>query len=309
MPDTLELLERPTAARIDMIAGWRQWADAGSTSSSLPEYLIKQTSARRIGSIHPEGFYLFQIPGTHDLVRPVIEFDEGFPESLSTPSNEFYYTGDERHGTVIFLGDEPHLDIDRYIAALLEAAQTLGVKRIVSLGGVYGELPYNKERTISCVYSLPALKEELGELALQFSDYHGGAAIDSVLCRHAFMANVEHVGLYAFVPTFDFSQLGKAGHTIRLENDYMAWLGVMRRINYMLKTRFDLSDLEAKSAKLIEVVDARVDEIERNAPELNVREYFSQLAEDFTEMTFNPLGDVWEEELRRLFNDENEDDA
>ena len=157
MPDTLELLERPTAARIDMIAGWRQWADAGSTSSSLPEYLIAQTSARRIGSIHPRAFTV-PIPGTHDLVRPVIEFDEGFPESLSTPSNEFYYTGDERHGTVIFLGDEPHLDIDRYIAALLEAAQTLGVKRIVSLGGVYGELPYNKERTIRASTACPRSK-------------------------------------------------------------------------------------------------------------------------------------------------------
>lgn len=308
MPDTLELLEQPTAERIDMIAGWRQWADAGSISSGLPEYLVQQTSARRIGSIHPDGFYLFQIPGTHDLVRPVIRFDDGYPEELSVPSNAFYYTGDERHGTVIFLGDEPHLDIERYVATLLEAAQKLGVRRIVTLGGVYGELPYNKERTVSCVFSLPALKDGLSKLAVQFSDYHGGAAIDSVLCRRAADANQEHVGLYAFVPTFDFSQLGKAGHTIRLENDYMAWLGVMRRINHMLKTRFDLSDLEDKSARLIEVVDARVEEIERTAPELNVREYFAQLAEDFTEMTFDPLDDVWEEELKRLFDDEDEEE-
>jgi hypothetical protein len=130
-----------------------------------------------------------------------------------------------------------------------------------------------------------------------------------VLCRRAADASVEHVGLYAFVPTFDFSQLGKAGHTIRLENDYLAWLGVLRRINHMLKTRFDLADLEAKSAKLIEVVDARVDEIERAAPELNVREYFAQLAADFTEMSFDPLDDVWEEELRRLLDDDGEDEA
>ena len=309
MPDTLELLERPTAPRLDMIAGWRQWADAGSISSGLPQYLIQRTGARRIGAIHPEGFYLFQIPGTHDLVRPVVKFDDGYPESLTLPRNEFFYTGDERHGTVIFVGDEPHLDVERYIAALLEAAQTLGVKRIVSLGGVYGELPYNKERTISCIFSLPALKQELSELAVQFSDYHGGASISSVLCRRAADAGMEHVGFYALVPTFDFSRLGQAGNTIRIENDFMAWLGVMRRINYMLKTRFDLSDLEEKSAKLIQVVDARVDEIERTSPELNVREYFAQLAEDYTEMPFDPLGDVWEEELRRLFDDESEDEA
>ena len=185
MSDLVEIWERPTANEIFMIAGWRQWADAGSSSSGLPQYLIQQTSARQIGKIKPDGFYLFQIPGTHDLVRPVVKFQDGYPQSVQTQHNELYYTGDQQRGVVIFLGDEPHLDIERYTAAFLEAARSLGVKRIIIFGGVYGELPYDKARMISGSYSLPHLKEEVSNLAVSFSDYHGGASIGSFICRRA----------------------------------------------------------------------------------------------------------------------------
>ncbi len=308
MPDAVELHDRPQATHLYLIAGWRQWADAGSMSSGLPQYLVRHTGARRIGSIKPDGFYLFQIPGTHDLVRPVVKFEDGFPQSLETPRNELYYTGDDERGVVIFLGDEPHLDIDRYVASLLDTAQALGVERIISLGGVYGELPYNKERTVSAIYSLPSLRKELDDLAVTLSDYHGGASIGSYLCRRAHERNQAFVGFYAFVPTYDFSSIDPLGNAIRLENDFMAWLGVMRRINYMLKTRLDLSELEQKSKQLIRVVDAKVDEMDRSAPQLGIREYMARLADDFSEVTFDPLGDVWQEELRRLFDDSETDE-
>jgi len=304
MSDILELLERPQAQRTVMIVGWRQWADAGAVSSALPLYLIQQTNARRIGLIRPDGFYLFQIPGTHDLVRPVVRFNEGYPEDLELPQNEFYYTGDGERGVVIFAGHEPHLQVERYIATLLQAAKELGVQRIVGLGGVYGELPYNKERMVSCNYSLRRLKKELSRLAVNLSDYHGGASIGSYLCRRAGDRNMEYVGLYAFVPTYDFSSLEEIGSGIRLEHDFMAWLGVMRRVNYLLKTDFDLTDLELKSRQLLQIMDAKVDELDRAAPQAGVREYFARLADNFTEEIFNPLDDVWEDEIRRILDDE-----
>ena len=119
MSDAVEIWEHPTAAQIHMLVGWRQWADAGSISSGLPKYLIQQTQARKIGMIHPDGFYLFQFPGTHGLMRPIIKFEEGHPKSLETKRNELYYTGDDQRGVVILLGDEPHLDIERYSKAIL----------------------------------------------------------------------------------------------------------------------------------------------------------------------------------------------
>jgi len=284
-----------------MIAGWRQWADAGSTSSGLPQYLIKRLKAEKIGRIKPGGFYLFQIPGTHDLVRPVVKFDEGLPVSLQTNDNEIYYAEQGGRGWVIFLGDEPHLNIEEYVSAFLHIARTFNVRRIVGFGGVYGELPYDKERLISSSFSLPRLKPEVERLAVNLTEYHGGASIGSVICKRAGEQDLEYVSLYAFVPAYEFSTNTQMGNSIRIENDYFAWLGLIRRLNYMLKTDLDTSDLEKKSKKLIRAVDAKVEELENSAPQMGVREYLRKLSDDFTETVFNPLDEVWEDELRRLY--------
>jgi proteasome assembly chaperone (PAC2) family protein len=309
MSEALEIWERPKAKEIYMLAGWRQWADAGSVSSGLLQYLVKQSKAQQVGEIRSDGFYLFQFPGTHDLVRPIIKFENGYPELLKTQRNEFFYVGDDQRGVVFFLGDEPHLDIDRYVNTLLSAAKSLAVKRIVGFGGVYGELPYDKERMVSCVYSLPRLKEEMSAIAVNLSDYHGGASIGSYLCKRAGEQGIEFVGFYALVPTYDFSNITQIGNSIRIENDFMAWLGVMRRVNYMLKIDFDLSDLERKSKRLVALIDDKVEELDSGVPQLGVREYLQRLSDEFTEMPFAPLDDFWEQELRRLFDGFDSDES
>jgi len=308
MAETFELLEKPQAEEIYMIVGWRQWADGGSVSSGLPQYLIHQTHARSIGSIKPDGFYLFQFPGTHDMVRPTVQFIEGYPVSLTTPHNDLYYKGNEHLGIVYFLGDEPHLDIERYVGALLDVAQELNVKRIIGLGGVYGELPYDKERMISCNYSLQDMKVEMEPLAVSMSDYHGGASIGSYVCKRAGERGMEYMGFYAFVPSYDFSTVEQIGNVIRIENDFTSWLAIMRRLNHMLHMGFDLADLEKKSLHLSDLIESKINEIDEAAPQLNVREYLQNLAIGYAETTFNPLDEVWEEELRRLMDKFDDDD-
>lgn len=302
MSEFLEILEKPTAKEIFIIAGWRQWADAGSISSGLPQYLIQHTGARRIGSISPDGFYIFQIPGTHDMVRPLVKFKNGFPEFLESERNEFFYAGDEDKGLIIFLGDEPHMDVERYVAAILQAAKEWNVKRIIGLGGVYGELPYDKERMVSSVYSQENLKTELEQMGVNLSEYQGGASIGSYLCRRAADQGLEYVSFYGYVPTYNFSDTTQNINGITIENDFAAWLGIMRRVTHMLKFEVDLSNLEEKSEHLKKLMDEKIDEIENTAPELNIREYIQRLGDEFEENLFQPLEDFWEEELGRLFD-------
>ena len=302
MTNFLELSELPESNTTYMLVGWHQWADAGSISSGLPQYLIKHLNARKIGSISPDGFYIFQIPGTHDLVRPIITFKEGFPEFLETESNEFFFTGTQETGLVIFVGNEPHMDIDRYVKTILEAANRLKVKRIIGLGGVYGELPYNKQRMVSSVYSLPRLKRELLPLSVNLSEYHGGASIGSYICKKASDQNMEYVSFFGFVPTYDFSESTQEINGITIENDFTAWLGIMQRINHMLNLQVDLSDLQKKSDHLIKLMDDKIDELENSAPDLNIRAYIQRLQDDFDEAIFQPHEDFWEEELGRLFD-------
>lgn len=300
--DAVEILEHPRTRDVYMLVGWRQWADAGSVSSGLPQYVIQKEKARRIGQIRPDGFYMFQIPGTHDLIRPVIKFREGFPESLQTPENPLYYFENNQRGVVILLGDEPHLDAERYILAILDAARQLRVRQIVGIGGVYGEFPYDKERLVSGSYSLPEIQGRMNELALSPTDYHGGVSIGSYLCKRAGEKGMEYIGMYAMVPLFDFSSIPQIGRSIQIENDYMAWLGIMRRVNYLFKIEVNLTDLMQKSKRLLNTLEKKVDELDRLAPQAGIRDYFARLSAEFEEVPFIPLDEVWEESLRKILD-------
>lgn len=302
----LDLQETPAAEKVVMIAGWRQWADAGSTSSELPAYLIKKTGARKIGEIRPDGLYLFQIPGTHHLLRPVIQIEDGRVASLEQRRNEFYYTGDESQGLVIFLGDEPHLNMEQYGEAFFAAAKALGVGRIASVAGVFGPTPYDKDRQISCLYSLPQMRAWLEEYALNFSNYEGGSSIDSFLAEMAGRLEREFFTFYAFVPAYDFSQSAIQPRGIQIERDYLAWFNLMQRLNHIFSLGLDLKELEQNSQEMVEAIDAKIEELIEEMPQLNIRDYLDQLEEQFTELSFVPLDDVWERELRDIFGDREE---
>ncbi len=304
MGDALELTEKPTADEIYMIAGWDQWADAGSISSGLPRWLIEHTGARKIGQIRVDGFYIFQVPGTHHFLRPIVKLEDGYRRSMESRANDFYYTGDERRGLVIFLGNEPHLDADRYAAEFLAAAKALGVRRIGVVGGVYGEMPYDKDRAVSCVYSLPAMREEMERYAVQFSDYEGGVSIGTFMAHHAEAAGIELAVFYSLVPAYDFSERSETVEGLRIENDYRAWHELMRRFIHMFGLEIDARDLDSQSKHLSSAMDDKISDLERTMPQLGVRDYLDHVAGEFTELRFMPPDDLWERELGDLFGDD-----
>ncbi len=308
MHNLVELWEKPTVEEKYMVVGWHQWADAGAISSGLPQYLIKHTDARKIGEIKPNGFYMFQIPGTHHFLRPEIKLNDGYPEALTSGKNELFYSKTNDKGLVIFLGTEPHLNAEQYAEAFFDTADELGIKRIVGVGGVYAGMPYDKDRDISCAYSLKPMKDELAKYAVRFSNYEGGATIGSYLLDKAKERGLEFFVLYAFVPAYDFSELSTHLQGVRIENDYKAWYDLMRRLNHMFNLGIDLSDLEEQSDDLILSMAAKIRDLEKQAPELNVRQYLEMISKEFRERSFMPLDDVWERELGDLFGDEYPED-
>jgi proteasome assembly chaperone (PAC2) family protein len=302
MNDAVELWETPRAGRF-MIAGWRQWADAGAVSSALPQYLIDQASARNIGCIKPNGFYLFQIPGAHHLLRPAIGLKEGHRESVEESSNEFYYAGDDKTGYFIFLGEEPHQSEALYADAFFDVVEELGVQRVASVAGVYGATPYDKNRDISSVYSLPEMKSELENYAVRFSSYEGGATISMYLAHRAALRGIEFVRFCVFVPSYDFSTSSLVTQRMAIDEDYKAWYDVMIRLNHMFQLGVDLADLEERCRKLVLDWDARIAELDSQIPQLGVGDYIEKVKRDFAEVTFLPLSGVWEEHIGRLLDD------
>lgn len=308
MNDWITLWEKPAPAKY-MIAGWRQWADAGSVSSGLPQYLIEHSQARKIGEIKPAGFYLFQIPGTHHLLRPVAKLEEGHVEHLSKRRNEFFYAGDANEGFLIFLGEEPHRNEELYATAFLDAIQELGVRRIATVGGVYGAMPYDKDRNVSCVYSLPRMKDELSQYAVSFSNYEGGSSIGTLFADRAGQREIELFVFYAFVPSYDFSKASTLVQPVAMDEDFKAWHDLMVRLNHMFDLGMDFSDLAQRSDTLISKWDEQIKQMARTMPQLGIDEYMEQVDREFTEISFEPpLSDIWEEALERLFDDSEDRD-
>lgn len=304
MNASVQFQEIPSSKNMRMIAGWRQWADAGSVSSALPEYLIELTGARKIGELGDDDYYLFQIPGAHHLLRPVIQLMDGYRVSLEEKRNEFYFAGDSENGLLIFLGDEPHMGVERYAANFFAAVKQLGVSQIAGLAGVYGPVPYNRERQISCIYSHPSMKTQLEDYAVDFSDYEGGSSIGSYLVSKAEAEAVPYFIFYAISPAYDFPEDDMMSQGIRLENDYRAWYDIMRRLNHMLQMSLDLADLEERSQELVDVIENRISELEEELPDISIVDYLAAIEAQFTETPFVLLDDVWEDEFRNLFGDE-----
>ncbi len=302
MNELVELEEKPTVKY--MIAGWQQWADAGAISSALPQYLVEQTRAKKIGSIQPDGFYLFQIPGAHHLLRPVVKLNEGYREEMQQRQNEFFYAAD--HALLIFLGEEPHQKEERYAEAFFDAAEELGVERIASVAGVYGPVPYDQDRDVSCVYSLPRMKEDLAQYDVRFSNYTGGATISTYLADQAEARGIEFFTFYAFVPSFDFSTRSMVMHPIAIGEDFKAWYDLMKRLNRVFDLGIDLSDLKSKSDKLVSTWDSKIEHLAQTMPHLQVQDYMEQVNADFAAKkdTGEHASDVWEDALQDIFGED-----
>lgn len=294
MDDLVRLWELPETTENYMVAGWEQWADAGEISSGLPRYLIDLTDAERIGEIRPDGFYLFQIPGMHHLIRPYIKMAQGYRESLSTHENELYYAKVNDKGLLIFIGDEPHQNEERYAEAFLDMVEAVNVKRVVIVGGVYGAMPFDKDREISCSYSLPRMKKELEQYAVRFSNYEGGTTIGTYLAHHAEFRGIEMVVFHGFAPAYEFSQLGVTVQAMRVEEDWKAWFDLMRRIDYMFGLHLDLSELEARSNMLIKAWREKIEELDEKYPDLHIKAYLEALESEFEERSFIPLDSAWD---------------
>jgi proteasome assembly chaperone (PAC2) family protein len=200
-----------------------------------------------------------------------------------------------REGAVDLVGEEPHQNEDRYADAIFDIAELLQARRVVAVGGVYGAMPYDRDREISCVFSLPRMRAEMAKYAVRFSSYEGGTTIGTYLAHWAEYREMEMVVLNAFVPAYEFPQGGLSSQGMRVEQDWKSWYDVMRRIDYMFGLGMDLSELRTRSQELITALDAKVAELVDKNPDMNVREYLAEVARDFEEMPFIPLDDVWNE--------------
>lgn len=249
MADELLALNAKPAARC-MIAGWRrQWSDGGEISSGLPRYIIDKLNAKRIGEMGPlvsKLCYPFQVPGTHDMYRPRVAYNDGLPSREMTRENHFYDAG---NGLIVFLGEEPWLRMDVYGDAFFQAVKELGVSETVAVEGYNGAAPPDLERSVNCVYSQPRMKERLEKHGMRFSNYgtqsRNGPTIGMALVTTAHYQHpeIDMFRLGAMAPMYPF--FAANNDPVGITKDHRSFYDIMRRIKSMFKLDIDLTDLMA----------------------------------------------------------------
>ncbi|MDY6916655.1 MAG: PAC2 family protein [Chloroflexota bacterium] len=277
----------------DVVAAFEGWPDAGKVSSGVVGYLRDRLKATRLASIKPDDFYVFQAPGLEAL-RPQASIENGLVQELDLPLSDFWAWRNDRggHDLVLLLGVEPHLRWNEYADSVLDFATEVGVRRLLTVGGVYDRVPHTVPPVISAVCNDPELAAELNRLGASPTTYNGPSSIHTLLVFRAGQRRVKAASLWGHAPFYIQQPNTKVCH------------GVLRLLVAMTKVDIDLSDLARASDHL----DEQVSQAVAQKPEL--RDYLKRLEEQYRagdargEPMDDDVVDEVEDFLRRVKGDE-----
>ncbi len=199
--------------------------------------------------------------------------------------NAFYDAG---NGLIIFLGEEPWLQIELYGEAFFQGVKDLGISQTVAAEGVNGSAPPDLERRINCVYSKVEMKETLERYGVMFSSYgsDGGRGptigMALVTLAHYQYPDVEMFRLGAMVPLYPFTTSGK--EQVGIDIDHQSYYDIMGRVRSMFKLDLDLSELRSMGESESGQLEERLKEIGEANAEAN--QLIDRIREDYVYTPF-----------------------
>src|SRR5580693_7142867 len=136
---------RPTGLRDPaMVCAFEGWNDAGDAASTAVGFLSSALGAQRFAHVDTEEFYDFQAN------RPRIRFSAQDSDSqparreIEWPSVDVYeaIVPDAPRDLVLVQGVEPSLRWRSFSALIVELAEALGVRLVITLGALLADVPH-----------------------------------------------------------------------------------------------------------------------------------------------------------------------
>ncbi|MGH9210943.1 MAG: PAC2 family protein [Acidimicrobiales bacterium] len=185
---------RPALHEPALVAAFAGWNDAGDAATGAVRYLVDHHDADMFAEVDAEEFFDFT------ATRPHIGVDDEGQRSITWPSTELYSaTLPGGQDVVLAIGTEPHLRWRTFCGELIEVAQTVGCRQLVTLGALVAEVPHSRPVRIVGTASNSARESELD---LQPSNYEGPTGIVGALTTACADADLPVVSLWAAVPTY-----------------------------------------------------------------------------------------------------------
>lgn len=197
MVEELIIEQTPEVTHPVVIIGFEGWANGGNLAVGMIDYLIKELGATRFAKIDPNNFYRF------DDARPIVKVEGGYLKEVLPPEAAFYSAQDKETGVdlVLFKANEPHLRWFSFVEVVLSLCKQLGVKLIISLGGLQDSVVHT-DAIISGFASSEQLLERLKQVQVNLAEYEGPGAIHSLIFQQGKGMGIEGISLWGHCPFY-----------------------------------------------------------------------------------------------------------
>jgi proteasome assembly chaperone (PAC2) family protein len=295
---------RPTGLRAPaMICAFEGWNDAGDAASTAVSFMGTALGAERFAHVDTEEFYDFQAN------RPQIRLtaEEGRRE-IEWPSIEMYeaLVPDGQRDLVLVQGVEPSLRWRSFSTLIVELAEALGVRMLITLGALLADVPHTRPVAMTGFASDPALMERMG--AHRASDYEGPTGIVGVLHGASTDSGLASMSLWASIP-----------HYVAAAPSPKAALALVQRLEGLVGVSVDTTELEEATVAYERQVglavssnpevQAFVDRLERDEAEDEEAEDGADEGNDLPLLLDDlPSGELLASEFQRFLRQQGDDE-
>ena len=267
-----------------MILAFGGWNDAGEAATGALSHLMNTWVTSLIADVDPEEFYDFQVN------RPMVSVDDSKVRKLTWPTTEVFgiSTPQFPFDLVVVKGIEPSMKWKTFTAELLDLAEDLDVRMLLTLGSLLADTPHSRPISVSGSGSHPDIAERLG---VEVSRYEGPTGILGVIQEASQRRGIDAVSLWAAIP-----------HYAAAAPSPKATLALINALEDFLNVSLPPGELPEQTAAWEKSVD------EMAAEDSEISEYVRQLEasrdeSELPEATGDSIAREFERYLRRRNNE------
>lgn len=190
----LRWMSRPVLRQPIVIAAFEGWNDAGEAATQAVAHLAEVWDAQPFAEIDPEEFYDFT------TVRPQVRIDGGDLRRIEWPANRFSHAVSPHRPDLVLLGGvEPQLRWRTFCGQILDVAETIGARLVLTLGALLADVPHSRP---TAVFGTAYEARVIEALHLEPSQYEGPTGVVGVLHAEARQRGINSASLWAAVPSY-----------------------------------------------------------------------------------------------------------
>lgn len=248
---SIEWLHQPVLNDPVALIAFEGWGDAGDSASLAAQRFLKSWDNEVVASFDSDEHFDFQVR------RPMVFVNESGTRQIDWPETAIHVAKTDERDLVVLLGEEPNYKWKEFTREAVEALQTLGVQRAITLGAFIGQVPHTLPVPLVGSSTRP---DSLAVHGLVPSGYQGPTGIVGVLNHALGNAGIETISVWAAVPHYLSNQ------------DYPPAVEALTiKASELLDLAVDIGDLTSKSRQFRDTVD---EAIESNS---ELQQYVEQL--------------------------------